>query len=279
MSTSTHNTADIQQAFMNNITQDDQQNCLATTSNTVTGNIVRIDNSHIKGDFTGVAAVTNTDASCLMVSNMEDTISNILSATITQTNSTSTDWFNGFQFTSDTNTFDLSQSVVNNISQINQQTCSANTTTSTSNNYVYVTNTTVGGDFIGVTSTANASASCSMNNTMKTTTYNQAQATVNQSNTVKGMFATILGAFVLIVGIIVIGVIVIFAFGAIAQVGYHSMSQSTPSYAPPPPYAPPPGSFAPPPGSFAPPPGSFASPPSSFAPPPSAPRPAVVASS
>lgn len=224
MASGTTNIANIQQSFMNNITQQDQQNCIATVNNSANNNVVIVNGTNIKGNFTGVASTTNTDATCLMVSNMEDSISNILSATLQQTNTTETDWFNGFQFTADTNTFDITQSVTNNISQINEATCAANTVTSVNNNYVYVTNSTVGGYFIGVTDTANASASCSMTNTMKNTTYNQAQASATQSNTVKGMFVAMVGAFAAIIGIIVIGVIILFAVGATGYVGYGAVS-------------------------------------------------------
>lgn len=224
MASATTNIASIQQSFMNNITQQDQQNCIATVSDSTNNNVVIVNGANIGGNFTGVSSTAKTDATCLMVSNMEDSISNILSATLQQTNTTETDWFNGFQFTADTNVFDISQSVTNNISQINEATCAANTVTSTNDNYVYVTNSKIGGDFIGVTSSANASASCSMTNTMKNTTYNQAQASAKQNNTIKGMFVAMVGAFAAIIGIIVIGVIILFAVGAIGYVGYGAVS-------------------------------------------------------
>jgi type IV secretory pathway VirB2 component (pilin) len=220
MASATTNIASIQQSFMNNITQVDQQNCIATVSNSANNNVIIVNGANIKGDFTGVSSTTSTDATCLMVSNMDGSISNILSATLQQTNTSQTDWFNGFQFTADTNSFNINQSITNNISQINEATCSANTTTSVSNNYVYVTNATIGGDFIGVTDTANASANCNMTNTMKSTTYNQAQASATQSNTIQGMFVAMVAAFAAIIGIMVIGVIILFAVGSIGYVGY-----------------------------------------------------------
>ena len=221
------NVANIQQQFMNNITQEDQQNCIATVNNQANNNVIIVNGANIKGDFTGVATTVNTDATCLMVSNMEDSVQNILSAIVQQTNEAETDWFNGFQITDQSNTFNVNQSVTNNINQINQQTCAANTTTSTSNNYVYVGNTNIGGNFVGVTDTANASANCSMTNSMKNSTYNQAQASGTQSNTVKGMFVSIITAFAAIIAIIVIGVIILFATGSIGYVGYKKYSAPT----------------------------------------------------
>jgi len=232
MASATTNISNIQQQFMNNITQVDQQNCIATVSNQTNNNVVIVNGAKIGGNFTGVSSTTSTDATCLMVSNQESSISNILSATIQQTNTTATDWFNGFQFTADTNSFNINQSVTNNINQINESTCSANTTTSASNNYVYVTNATVAGNFVGVTNTANASANCNMTNYMKSSTYNQAQASGNQSNTIIGMFVAMVAAFAAVVGIIVIGVIILFSTGAIGYVGYNAAS-GKPGQAPP----------------------------------------------
>lgn len=222
MGSSSTNIANIQQSFMNNITQQSQQYCTATSNPTANNNVVIVNGANIKGNFTGVSETTTTDASCLIVSNMEDSVSDILSATITQTNETETDWFNGFQFTADTNSFNLTQSVTNNISQLNQTTCSANSSSSTNNNYVYVTNATVGGDFVGVTNTSSAAATCSMTNMMKNTTYNQAQGNGSQSNTVKGMFVAMVASFAAIVGLIVIAVIILFAVGALGFVGYEA---------------------------------------------------------
>ena len=233
MGTATTNIASIQQDFMNNITQQSQQSCLAVSTPSSNNNVVIVNGANIGGSFTGVSQTTTTDASCLIVSNMQNSISNILSATVNQTNTAETDWFNGFQFTADTNQFDLSQSVVNNISQINQTTCSANNSQSSNNNYVYLSNVNVGGDFVGVSTSSNASASCSMTNIMKNNTYNQAQANTTQSNTVKGMFVAMLASFAAIVGIIVVGVIILFAVGALGFVGYESSGSHKSS--PPPP--------------------------------------------
>lgn len=214
------NIANIQQDFMNNITQQDQQNCIATFTNEANDNITIINGGTISGDIIGVQLTANTDASCLITSNMEDSISNILSATLSQTNSTSTDLFNGFQFTADTNIFNIEQSVVNNISQINEATCSASTTNSTNNNYLYATNVRSGGNFIGVNPKANASSNCSLNNVMKNATYNQAQASATQSNQITGMFTALLAVIAGIIGIMIIGTLILYSTGAIGKVGY-----------------------------------------------------------
>ena len=214
------NIASIQQNFMNNILQEQQQNCIATATNTANNNVIIVTGSKFNGDFTGVSATTSTDATCLMVSSMENNLSNILSATLQQTNSSETDLFNDFNFGAGTNAFNIDQSITNNISQINEVTCAAASTSSANNNYAYISNSQFGGNFVGVSTVSNASANCSMNNTMKNTTYNQAQASGDQSNSTEGMFVAILAAIGAIVALVIIGVIFMYSTGALSKVGY-----------------------------------------------------------
>lgn len=225
MASSTTNIANLQQSFMNNITQVSSQSCLANSTGTTNNNVIIVTGSKIDGNFTGVTNTVTTDATCMITSTMEDSVSDILSATVQQVNTSETDLFGDFSFTSDVNKFNLAQTVVNNISQINEITCSSNTTTSQSNNYVYLSNVEVKGNFVGTSGSGTATANCSMNNTMKNTTYNQAQGDSSQENTIKGMFVAIAATFASIIGLVVIGVIILFAVGAVGYVGYESTSK------------------------------------------------------
>lgn len=213
------NIASIQQNFMNNVLQQNQQNCLVQTTDTANNNVVIVSGATIDGNFTGVTVTAHTDASCLMTSSMEDSIQNILSATLQQTNSSATDWFGGFSFSGETNVFDIEQSVTNNISQINQTTCSTNTSTSANNNYLYVTNTEIKGSFIGVDPTSDTKMNCTVTNIMKNTTYNQAQASASQSNTDIGSFTLIFAIIGAVIGLLFIGYIIYYATGANRNVG------------------------------------------------------------
>lgn len=212
------NITNVQQGFYNNILQKDQQNCIAQTNQSSSGNVVIVSGATINGDV-GVQTTTNTDATCLMVSNMEDSIGNQLAAITQQTNTAATDLFGDFQYTEETNIFNVDQSVTNNIAQINEATCAASSITSANNNYIYVSDTTVNG-FVGVNSASNASANCSMTNMMKNTTYNQAQASATQGNTVVGMFAAFFAVLGGIIGLIIIITIIMYSTGAFKKVGY-----------------------------------------------------------
>jgi len=212
------NTATINQSFANNITTVDQENCVSNANAQVSGNVLIVSGSTVSGNV-GVIAAATTDASCLMVSAMENNIQDIMKATSTQTNNTSNDWFGGFEWNKDNNTFNLTQSVTNNISQINESTCTGNALASNNNNYVYIHGSTIGGN-VAIASTTDPKANCSMTNMMKNYTYNYVQGDNNQSNTQKGMFVAIVSAICLLIGVIIIGVVILFAVGAIGFTGY-----------------------------------------------------------
>lgn len=219
MGNSSTNIARIQQDFMNNIVQEDQQNCIAGTQQVGSQNVIVVTGSKISGDFYGVRQAATTDASCLMVSNMESTVSNILTASLQQTNQAATSLFGNFGWTNNTNIFDITQSVTNNISQINEATCASSTIQAANQNYIYLKDTTVGGTFTGVIQESSTASNCTITNTMKATTYNQAQASATQGNTVVGMFTAIAAAIAAIIGLMVLGGIIFYASGGFSRRG------------------------------------------------------------
>ena len=216
----TSNSASITQEFYNNVTQENQESCIVSNTTTAEGNTIIVSGARIDGNFVGVQVASNTDSTCLLSSSMGSTIENILEASLKQTNKTSTDWFNGFQFNKQDNIFNIKQSVSNNIAQINEQTCASNSIVSANNNYIYLNGGTVGGDFIGVDTTSNFKANCAITNAMKNSTYNRAQASSNQSNSVTGMWAALMSVIAALIGLGVVVVIGVASVGGIGAVGY-----------------------------------------------------------
>lgn len=217
MVSSVRNTANIQQDTYNNITQLATQNCINTVTQNTSGNSVFIIDSKVNGDVIGVSSTTSMDATCAITSSMDDQVQNILESLTTQSNIAETDWFNGFQLTFENNNLDLKQSITNNISQINQAMCTANLTSSTSNNFVYVSNSSFGGNFVGVSSVSNPSSNCNMSNFMKNITYNLTQGNADQSNVNKGMFTSIFTTLLIVVGVIIIGVVIIVSITGVTK--------------------------------------------------------------
>jgi hypothetical protein len=220
------NVADIQQSVTNQIVQDNQQSCTFVNQGSANGNINIFNNVRVKGNVTGTNLVSQTtDSTCVLSSNMSSSVSSILSAALQTTNKTESDWFGGFSFSAQTNVFDVNQVTTNQINQINQSTCSSNITRSANNNFTYLSGS-VGGNVVGVNlSLGQSSASCSMQNTMKSISYNDGQANNSDDNTEKGMFVSMVSSFTTMVGLIVVLVIVLFAVGAIGYVGYSVSSR------------------------------------------------------
>lgn len=229
MGSNTKNISNLQQNFMTNVLEQNQDICAVTTRVDSSNNVVIANNLNVGNNFIGVNTNSaGTDASCTMVSTMDNSITSMLSAIVQQTNSTQTDLFGDFSANTLVNKVNIYQTASNNISQINQSTCTANLTQSANNNYVYYSGK-VGGNFIGVNNDAgNTQTNCNMSNYMKNITYNQGQASGKNSNSYKGMFVAIVGSFAFIVGLMVIIVIFLFAIGAIGMTGYELTGSKKP---------------------------------------------------
>jgi len=191
------NINNFQTTFNNNITQASTQECLASSQTDESGNVIIIQNSSILGNFTGITTQTTADASCIMTSTMDNSIQNIISNISNQTNSTDSSIFQGLSIQkNDTN---VNNTVNNNISQINEALCDVSNITVQDGNYVYVSDTTIAGNFVGISATTNSKAGCSMTNYMKNTVFNQVQNSSTQSNTITSVFSLILTIIILII--------------------------------------------------------------------------------
>jgi len=219
MGSNNSNSADIQQKFMTNILQENTEKCVNTVKDQTNGNTVIVTGSTVGGDFTGVQATTNTDFSCVLTSGMDANARNMLSSQIQQKNKTTTSLFGDFSFTNQNNSFDSLQQVTNNISLLSNSVCESNTAQSTNNNYVYVSDSKVNGNFVGVVSTTNAKADCTLNNAMKAATFQHAQASANQGNSLKPMFAAILTGLFVVMGLGIVLVIIVHGTGTMSHIG------------------------------------------------------------
>lgn len=215
------NVSRIQQDFATEITQQSIESCSTSATQNVSGNISIIDGAKSSGDIIGINVESvSTDATCVLTSSIDAAITNILDSVTRQTNAASNDWFGGFSFSANTNVYNLRQSAINNINQINQSLCSSNVTSSTTNNFSYIRNVN-GGRVIGLNiEGATASASCSITNVTKALSFNRAASEATQDNKNTGMFVAIVTAIIAVVGIVIVGVIILFSIGAIGYVGY-----------------------------------------------------------
>lgn len=213
------NHVSVTQAFYNNITQANQQSCTASSTVSQNGNVIIINGDKINGNFGGVVNDISTDASCTITSAMDNIVQDILQATATQTNKSASDMFGDFSFHGNENNFNVNQFVVNNITQINEATCAASSVVSQNGNYIYVSNSVINGNFLGVSNKSSTNANCVMTNTMKNSTYNSAQSSADQSNSSKGMFVAMAGAIVCVVLMIIVVIGIMFFTGSLKGMG------------------------------------------------------------
>lgn len=206
MGNNSSNTTSVQQSFVNDVIQNNQQLCESTSVQISDNTTIIANGVNVKGNFIGVQLGTQTTADCLVQSQMSSTINNILKSISEQQNKANTDLFNDFTVNSSTNNYNVTQAVQNNISQINESLCDASDIQTTNNTYIYVSGT-IDGNFIGVTTSTTPKASCIMTNTMKNATYNSAQSSSKQLNKITGMFAGLLAAIGLVIAL-VIGLII-----------------------------------------------------------------------
>lgn len=203
----------ITETVTNDVVQKNQQNCIAQSVADTSGNTIIINGSTIDGNVSGTTTKTSTDATCLMTSTIEDTVENILQ-NVAQQNSSISSGITDFMSKRDQDIdYDLSVTVQNSILQMSEQGCVSSSISSTTNNYIYVGDSKIGGDFLGFSNDSKANASCSMTNVMKNEAYNSLQTKVDQTAKASNMFAMLIGiAIIIFVLLGVVGVVVVIVF-------------------------------------------------------------------
>lgn len=208
------NVYNVQQEFLTKITNDNTQTCTTSVVTIQDDNIVMVSGDTIAGDLYAIGNTgTQISSSCAITSTMDTNVSNIMSSIAEQVNSSDSSVFGSGLFSGgkdQDNTVNVKQNIANIISNVNNELCNTSIMTSQENNFIYVTDTTVGGNLYGIVNSGETvSSSCNMNNYMKTTTYNQAQSSSSQSLKFKSFMGELVGALALIAVIIIILLIVV----------------------------------------------------------------------
>jgi len=96
-----------------------------------------------------------------------------------------TDWLNGGQFTVNYGISRTRTMNKNNLTQVQESTCAGTSTNVNTGNFIYASNSKVGGDFKAFNQKGDATANCSISNSAKFQNYNKLRtgSGVHQSNT------------------------------------------------------------------------------------------------
>jgi len=199
--------------FMNSVTQESQQSCEFTQQASNSGQTIIITDSDISNATIGQSITLTTDASCLIASNMQDNIENILQATLSQGQYGEYGPLSSWGIVSDTTQLSrIKEKVTNNIYQISQATCGTSNIANNSNQYLYVKGSNAQGAFLGQSIDSNVNSSCSMNNYMKFSLYNLSQALSDLNATHKGGFGALGGIIAIVIVLIILLVVGFFVF-------------------------------------------------------------------
>lgn len=203
-----------QQEFLTKITNDNSQTCSTSVVTIQDDNIVMVSGDTIAGNLYVIGNTgTQISSSCAITSTMDTNVSNIMTSIAEQVNSSDSSVFGSGLFSGgkdQDNTVNVKQNIANIISNVNNELCNTSVMTSQENNFVYVTNTTVGGDLYGIVNSGETvNSTCNMNNYMKTSTYNQGQSSSTQALKFKSFMGELVGALALIAVIIIILLIVV----------------------------------------------------------------------
>lgn len=203
----------------NIVLQSSNQTCTTYNNVNVDNNAIIVENSTIDGDFYGANAGTSLDASCAIVSSMSNIVENILGSIAKQKISETTSFANDFKILGvATQTYNLDQSINNNISQINNALCDTSNMQSVTGNYVYVANSKIGGNFKGVSLDSNASANCAMSNAMKNLTFNSIKSDTDLGSESQGMWTTLLASVCSVIAFGIILLVVVVLIGGVTAV-------------------------------------------------------------
>ena len=215
MGNSTSNSARLFQEAQNNFMALQDNQCISTNTRDASGNVTVVVGGNVK-NITGVDLEGEMNASCSINQQIVQTATSILSSQSKQLAKTVNDLFNdGVIYSQDVNSAAVTQSIMNNISNVTSNTCNAVISESLDNNImvVYGTNSD---QVIGVKDSTNSNASCAVTNMTKQDAYNRQQSSASSSATNEGMFA---GIALAVIGCLILGMIVLVIFFAVGGAG------------------------------------------------------------
>lgn len=202
--------ADIQQNVKNQIVQRNSAVCQYTCSNIANDDTQIIINDRIGGNLDVFNFKCTTNINCNIAQSSSANLTSILAATVSQKNTPANGGW-GFTLETGITNEDYTANTLNQVTQITNSTCLANTTDQISNDYFVMANSEVGGNVAFATSDGNTTGNCMIQNISSMVGYNNTQANSDQNNVDSGMWTMIITVIIILV---VVGAIVtIFSSG------------------------------------------------------------------
>lgn len=188
-----------------NIMNNSQQNCSVKSVSVASGNVTVIIGSTISGGVTGVKSKSSSTADCNMASTLGAQASSALTnAADADQSTTGTSWLAqphaAFSVQTSTNL------AVSNLSNNIEQSCSTKSDNVDSDNFLFISSSTIGGGVTGVDQESTSQASCSMSASANATSNisQDNQSKVSQKSIGMAIFF-IIGAAICVVAVCGLG--------------------------------------------------------------------------
>jgi len=207
MGSDTSTTSRVTLEVANTVTQTSIQSCKISCNQDQSGNSVIISPGANTGNITFTQVCVIEDATCIINTNIQSEIENILTSTADQTAmSTQAVLSATYNTTKCVSTMD--QLITNEVQQLASNTCTIETNQTMNNNYVYVGTGATTGDISFAQHSTLSNVECIMDATTKSTAYNQETAEVIQKATTINMLVMLflIFAVVIICGFVLVGV-------------------------------------------------------------------------
>lgn len=211
-----NNTIKTETAITSNFLQESTQVCAASAASEASNNTVIVEGTVNQG--INISSTSQADAKCSMTNNVSQISENMITDLVSQAATAEVDFLGDLAWTNVKNNSSIYESIATNMTQITSSSCLATDTAAADNNFVYVTTTGTVNGGINFTTSANANASCVMQNTSKMQSYNQVLNNTDQTAKYTGMFVAMFNAVVSVIIILMIVAAVLFTVCEIGSV-------------------------------------------------------------
>lgn len=208
---------DSNQTIINNVLMVSSQACYFACQQDISNNTVIIIGGN--GEINIKQECNLTGLSCIMKSTLDNQIQNSMASMLDQSTTQQAGWVLNFADLNET--VNITQYMQNSITQMMSSTCTFETTQSITGNYFYVEGRN--GDFNMSQTAEIANSTCNMDNSAKSTTYNEQTSDASQSTRITNPLAMIVAAIV--IGLLFIGLI--FVLSLVLRKGGSGSSETT----------------------------------------------------
>jgi len=212
MGSDTSTTSNVTLEVANNITQTSVSSCEISCNQDQSDNTVIISPGSNTGNITFTQVCVIEDASCIINTNIDTSVENILQSSADQTALSTQAVFSATYNTTKVKST-MNQSITNQINQLISNTCTIESNQTMNNNYVYVGSGSTTGDISFAQHSTLSNVECTMDATTKAVAYNKETAETTQKATTINMLVMLFLIFGIVIILSILLVVLFMIFG------------------------------------------------------------------